>query len=304
MQMISALKTINSKIGAGFLLAFSILFSDAAGADTVKVTQELIELKSWPGGTLRLHVNRPEALTANLPIVLVIPGAKRNAGEYSQYWLPLARRMPLVTVTIECDLKQCPSEYHYNLGGYKLEDGSTPAASQQFFSVPELTFAAIKQHYQLNASGFYLFGHSAGGTFAHLYKLVRPHAPVIDVVAANPAFFMLPDPTIAYPFGLKNSGFTETQIAGWLAQPTIVMLGDLDLAPRTKALSNSPFAQQQGLAVYSRGLQFFARATDWNLAKKQQPGWKLVIAHGVGHDAEAMAPYAFARWFTAPQNNK
>jgi len=304
MQIIRIFTTINTNIVAGFLLAICLLASQTATANTIKVKQEIVELKSWPGGTLRLHVNRPEALAANLPIVLVIPGAKRNAEDYSQYWLPLARRLPLVTVTIECDLKQCPSEYHYNLGGYKLQDGSTPDESQQFFSVPELAFTAIKQHYQLSASGFYLFGHSAGGTFAHLYNLVRPQAPVIDVVAANPAFFMLPDPTITYPFGLKNSGFTESQIGNWLRKSTLVMLGDQDLEPRTKALSNSPFAQQQGLAVFSRGLKFFARSTDWNLAQKQQPGWQLVIAHGVGHDAEAMAPYAFAHWFLPPKKQK
>lgn len=304
MPLIRAFNTIRVKLGTSILLVTCLLSNYATASTEVKVTDEIVHLNSWPSGILRLHVNRPDALHANLPVVIVIPGAKRNAEDYSQYWLPLARSLPMITVTIECDLKQCPSEYHYNLGGHKLQDGSSPEPSTQFFSVPELAFTEIKQKYQLNTSGFYLFGHSAGGTFAHLYKLVRPEAPVIHVVAANPAFLMLPDPTIAYPFGIKNSGFTEKQITDWLNKPTLLMLGDLDLEPRTKALSNSPFAQQQGLAVFSRGLQFFARATDWSLAQKQQPGWQLVIAHGVRHDAEAMAPYAFAHWFRTPKNNK
>lgn len=303
MLFIRALKSISTKIGAAMLLTIGVQ-SPQVSANTVQVTQEIIELKTWPTANLRLHINRPATMTSDIPIVLVIPGAKRNADEYSQYWLPLARRMPLITITIECDLKQCPSEYHYNLGGYKLQDGSTPDARHQFFSVPELAFAAIKQQYQLNAKGFYLFGHSAGGTFAHLYQLMRPQAPVIHVIAANPAFFMLPDPAIVYPFGLQNSGLTESQVGDWLAKTTLVMLGDNDLAPRTKALSNSPFAQQQGLAVFSRGLQFFARSTDWVLAQKRQPGWRLMLVHGVGHDAEAMAPYALEHWFFTPEIQK
>lgn len=297
MKGIEKIKAFHPLVGTCIMLVICLLSGNASAAKTVQITSERLALTDWPGGVLQLHINRPAELENDLPVVVVMPGARRNADDYSQYWRPLVSRLPLITVTIECTLQQCPTEHHYNLGGYQLEDGSLPPAQQQFFSTPELAFAKVKQQYQLSTTGFYLFGHSAGGTFAHLYNLIRPDAPVLGVVAANPAFFMLPDPNIAYPFGLKNSGFTPTQISNWLAKPTVVMLGDRDLMPRTKLLSNSALAQQQGLAVFSRGLNFFARLTDKSLAAGQQPTWQLVVASGVGHDAGDMAPYAFRHWF-------
>lgn len=297
MKGIQKIKSLHAVIATSVLLAACLLSARADAIAAPTITSEVIALTNWPGGVLPLHINRPSELKKDLPVVVVIPGARRNADEYSQYWLPLVSRLPFITVTIECTLQLCPTEHHYNLGGYKLEDGSSPAANQQFYSTPELAFALVKQKYQLTTQGFYLFGHSAGGTFAHLYNLIRPDAPVLGVVAANPAFFMLPDPHITYPFGLKSSGFTSSEVSNWLAKPTVIMLGDRDLNPRTKLLSNSPVAQQQGLAVFSRGLNFFSRITDLSLAAGKQPGWQLVVAAGVGHDAGQMAPYAFQHWF-------
>lgn len=297
MKDINNIKLFHLLVGICLMLISCQLSGNAYASTAPQITSEVIALTNWSGGVLQLHLNRPADLKEDLPVVIVIPGARRNADEYSQYWLPSISHQPFITVTIECTLQQCPSEHHYNLGGYQLQDGSSPATDQQFYSTPELAFELVKQKFQLKTQGFYLFGHSAGGTFTHLYTLVRPDAPVLGVIAANPAFFMLPDPNIAYPFGLKNSGFTSSEITSWLARPTVVMLGDRDLNPRTKLLSNSPLAQQQGLAVFSRGLQFFARSTDWSLAAGQQSAWQLVVVAGVGHDARQMTPYAFQQWF-------
>lgn len=298
------LKIYSALLGINIILLTSLFTAKVYASTTPETISEVISLTNWPGGVLQLHINRPTDLKQELPVVVVIPGARRNADEYSQYWFPLVSQLPMITVTIECTLQQCPSEHHYNLGGYKLEDGSSPALQQQFYSTPELAFSLIKQKYDLKTKGFYLFGHSAGGTFAHLYTLNRPDAPVLGVVAANPAFFMLPDPDTEYPFGLKNAGFTALDISNWLANPIVVMLGDRDLNPRTKLLSNSPLAQQQGLAVFSRGLHFFARLTDWSLASGRPSEWLLVVASGVGHDARAMTPYAFQHWFGKQEVSK
>ena len=171
-------KVFSASMVLYWMVCASLLLGSAYAKDAVEITTEVLPLHGWSGGKVQLHINRPQQLMPNLPVVIVIPGAKRNAEDYSQYWLPLVKRLPMITVTIECDLTQCPTEYDYNLGGYKRADGTSAAVEKQFFQVPELAFQQLKQHFQLTSAGFYLFGHSAGGTFAHLYPLLRPDAPI------------------------------------------------------------------------------------------------------------------------------
>src|SRR6478672_10384519 len=47
--------------------------------------------------------------------------------------------------------------------------------------------------------------HSAGGGFVHLFMLMKPKAKVNRAVAANPAFFTMPDNDKVFPFGLKGA---------------------------------------------------------------------------------------------------
>ena len=78
-------------------------------------------------------------------------------------------------------------------------------------------------------------------------------APIIKAVAANPAFVTLADKNIDYPFGLKNTLISDRQIRSWVNQDLAIVLGEDDIGPRTKPLSNGTEARAQGPNCLERG---------------------------------------------------
>jgi hypothetical protein len=75
------------------------------------------------------------------------------------------------------------------------------------------------------------------------------------------------------------------------------MLGDQDLEPRTKPLSDSEKARQQGPNVYPRGLLLYQSAEEYSQREKTSFAWNLHIVEGVAYDSSSMAPQAIPYLF-------
>ncbi|MBN7818291.1 alpha/beta hydrolase [Bowmanella yangjiangensis] len=246
----------------------------------------------WAGGRLDIQFSVPKDSHADTPVLLIIPGARRNAGQYRDHWHALALKYGFIVLAIGCNNHTCPTEYDYNLGGLQNEQGQEQALANQFFSAPELVFHDFVDKFASRQRQFALYGHSAGGGFVHLYMLARSNAPVSQAVSANAAFFTMPELQMPFPFGLHNTAFDAQDVNAWLRKPLTFMLADNDLGPRTKPLSNSEQANLQGRNVFARGLAFYAKAINWASGQKLQPTWALEVVHGVGHDSARIAPHA------------
>ena len=247
----------------------------------------------WAGGDITVEYIVPASANADTPVLIVVPGARRNADTYRDQWLALAKQHTFIVLAIGCSLQVCEDEYQYNLGGIVTPLGGPRPESVQFYSVPEKVFQDFTARFESNQKTFALYGHSAGGGFVHTYMLAKPDAPVSRAVAANPAFFTFPDTESAYPFGLANSPYQADDIDSWLTQPLTIILGDQDLGPRTKAISNSPAANAQGRNVYARGLSFYAFAMNTAVERNIQHRWQLEVVRGVGHSSGKIVPYAY-----------
>ena len=251
----------------------------------------------WKGGEINVEYIVPKSATPDTPVLLVIPGARRNADDYRDQWLTLAREHKFIVLAIGCSLKVCKNEYQYNLGGIVSDEGSLRPSVEQFYSVPELVFSDFVKRFGSKQSEFAIYGHSAGGGFVHTYMLARPDAPVSNAVAANAAFFTFPDTAQPYPLGFAGSPYKNEDGVAWLHQPLTILLGDQDLGPRTKSISNSPEANAQGRNVYARGLAFYATAINTAVDAEISPAWQLEVVRGVGHNSSKMVPFAFKYLF-------
>ena len=282
-----------------FLLLFGSVFGFAMADESEfqPGSRGQYTFEGWSVGPLSVEYVIPANPQPTTPVLVVIPGAKRNADDYRDQWFRLAQQHNFYVVAIGCSRAVCPDEYSYNLGGMITGQGESVPADKQFFSVPERVFADFVSRVGSEQATFALYGHSAGGQFVHLYMLARPDAPVSQAVSANAAFFMPVDETLSFPFGLKESGFDASDVKTWLRQPLTFMLSDKDLGPRTKPLSNSDEAKQQGLNVFSRGLSFYTQAVNWHVANDVESTWKLDIVHGVGHNSTKVVPHALPYLF-------
>ena len=240
----------------------------------------------------------PEA-DARTPILIVVPGAKRNAEVYRDAWHELAIANGFIVLSIAMTEKAFPSEYEYNAGGVVTAQGKLVPESQWTLSLIEPLFDDFKHRFGSKREKYSLYGHSAGGQFVLNFLLFKPNSRVELAVAANPAFFPRIDSDEAFPFGLTGVTLPKDAIQRWLDSPVVLLLGDRDLQPRTLPLSNGPKARIQGPHVFSRGLAFYAAALAVAAERGQPLSWKLEVVHNVGHSNDHIVSHAVKYLFSA-----
>ncbi len=251
----------------------------------------------WDGAPLRIFYNIPPEADENTPILFIIAGARRNADVYCKNWKRLAEDNGFITLCPEGKLKDFPTEYDYNAGGVMSASGKVQAERKWLFSAIEPIFDDFVSRFSSKRKKYSIYGHSAGGGFVHLYMLMKPKARVHKAVSANAAFFALPTSRIPYPFGLGGLSISKKDLQAWLAKDLTIMLGELDIGPRTKPLSNGPIARQQGPSVYARGLKFFATALEAANLLDMKLNWHLEVVPSVGHQSTFLSPFAIKHLF-------
>ena len=73
--------------------------------------------KAWSGPELSVFYSVPDGSGPQTPILIVIPGARRNADEYRDQWHDLAHANGFIVLTLAAKLEDFPTEYDYNAGG-------------------------------------------------------------------------------------------------------------------------------------------------------------------------------------------
>lgn len=247
---------------------------------------------TWAGPALRVHVSRPVGLAADRPVVFVMHGTNRNASDYRDQWHDLAIEHDFLVVVPEFSDEDFPGAAGYNLG-YQYDAAGKPRPRAVWaYSAIEPLFDDIRKRFSLNAGRYALYGHSAGAQFVHRYLLHMPQARVSRIVPANAGWYMMPDYSAAYPYGLGGSTVTPEQLADAMALPVTLMLGEQDIDPQHSNLRRTPEAMAQGAYRLQRGHNFFAAAKALAGRLGVPFNWQLVLVPDVGHDNRLMAPAA------------
>ncbi len=159
----------------------------------------------WKGPPLGVHCSIPPRADADTSILIVIPGARRDADVYRDQWHALARAGSFIVLAIEGRLADFPSEDDYNAGGVLDAERHPRPEEEWLFSAIDPLFDDFVARFGSSQNMYALYGHSAGGGFVHRFALFKPRARCKRMVAANPAFTTMPDPNIDYPFGLRSA---------------------------------------------------------------------------------------------------
>ena len=248
--------------------------------------------EKWSGPNLDIIVYIPPSALENTPLLIVVPGASRDAQRFHGSWLDLAKKNNFSVLTIGAKKNFFPDELSYNAGGVIGNDGNLAKKEEWLFSAIEPIFIDFKERFGFNIDGFFLFGHSAGGGFVHRFLLFEPDAPVLRAAAANPAFVTLPNKQVPYPFGLKDAPVNNEMIRLWLQKDLAIVLGLEDLGPRTKPLSNGLMARRQGSNCLERGKLLHHQAEERSKDLDANFQWELILVPNVGHDNYNIAPSA------------
>ena len=101
----------------------------------------------------------------------------------------------------------------------------------------------------------------------------------------------MPDFSVDYPYGLRETSLTVTDLIPILQRKVVVLLGDGDIK-RTKSLRQTPEAELQGRNRFERGLAYFEKAKQLSSDNGIDLGWLQQTVPGVAHDNAKMAPAA------------
>jgi hypothetical protein len=248
----------------------------------------------WAGPPIQVFYAAPDNLGPDTPVVVVIHGAQRDADVYRDQWADLARAGGFVVLAPRFDKGAFPKESDFSQGGVFGDKDEVRPRKVWTFSAIEPMFDDYVHCNKSSRKSYRMYGHSGGSQFVHRFLFLTPGARADRVVMANAGWYTLPDPTIAWPYGLKGLPAGAANPGAAFAREATVLLGDADIDPNHKSLRHTPEADAQGAFRFARGHSFFRSARDQAERLGKPFNWKLAYVPGADHQNKLMAPQAAA----------
>ena len=277
-----------------FIVAFGLLGRPAGAAETA--VRGNFPFSSG-GHALTVWYYRPATATADAPVLFVIHGVGRNAEEYLNDWIEFAARKNFLLVVPEFSKTEFPGEEAFNSGNLFDAAGRPRPREQWSFSMIEPLFDALPGQLGVSRRDYLIYGHSAGAQFVQRFLYFVPEARATCAVAANAGWYMLPEFTTDFPYGLRGTPADEAALRVALARRLVVLLGESDTDPNHPSLRRTPEADAQGLYRFARGRYFFARARAAADVLHAPFNWTLVTVPGIEHSNRGMAASAARQLF-------
>ena len=241
---------------------------------------------------ITIWYHRPQAFTADSPILFVMHGVQRNGRDYRDAWVPHTEPRGALLVVPEFSRVAYPGAAWYNLGNTVGPDGKPNPAERWSYQALEHAFDAIRAATGSRRAGYLLYGHSAGGQYVHRVVTFMPALRIERAVAANPGWYTLPSAESRFPHGLAGSPIGEADLARAFARPLTLLLGEADTDPNDPSLNRDPETMKQGAYRFVRGNNYFSQVEAAAKRLGVPFAWRKATVPNVGHDNALMAPAA------------
>lgn len=231
-----------------------------------------------------------------MPVLLVMHGADRNAAALLEYWKAPAEVNGFMVFIPELTARDYPLRDYQEVGIWD-KDSVLKAPALRTPGLIDRLFEYIVAHSESAATGYTLYGHSAGGQFVQRFMLFHDSPYVKKAVISSPGWYTFPDTTLNYPYGVKNLPFVDREcIRKYLAKPIILQLGVGDTV-RESYLRKTPEAEAQGANRYERGMAFYKKLVRTSATEGWPLKWTKIETSGIGHHSglmgQAAVPYLF-----------
>lgn len=247
------------------------------------------EYKPLANKPVTLYYYNPNDDASELAIVFVCHGASRNGSDYRNTWITMANKYNLLIVAPEFSDKYYPGSDQYNLGNL-YRSGVAVDERYWTYSIIEPIFDYVVETIGGNQTGYDIFGHSAGAQFVHRLMTFKKDIRANLVVPANAGWYTMPDSTISFPYGIKDSPANKDDLERIFQKNFLIILGDADTL-RTSNLRQTPEADAQGLNRFERGNNYYKMAKRTAELMNTPFVWQLDTVPAVGHSSSGMFTY-------------
>ncbi len=251
---------------------------------------------------IAVYFHVPQNWRKDSPIVLVIPGAGRNAWSYRDAWIDASEKKAAIVVSPSYSEESYPRFWNYNIArmidDVKINKSKTDFVSfsitespnEWIFSDFDRIFDVVKNRLGLVTEKYDIFGHSAGGQILHRFAIFYDSEKVGRILSSNSGWYTVPFYEAEFPLGLINAPVTKEMLNNAFSKNLVVFLGELDNENETRGhLVKNPRMNRQGLHRLERGNFFYNTAQEQAQALDADFKWKKVVIPGVGHDYRKMS---------------
>jgi hypothetical protein len=225
-------------------------------------------------------------------VLVVMPGQQRDARRYRSEWTDPLRGKNVILLVPQFADDEFSGPEAYNVGNMIDRNGDAVDPSLWSFRIVEALFKFVVARTHNNASGYLLFGHSAGAQFVHRMIEFQPTNHVRRAVAANAGWYTVVDDSVDFPYGLDHGPRREHEMGDAFRSDLVVLLGADDIDPHDSSLRRDAQSDEQGETRLERGFNFYLTAREAADEHDLAFRWRLQVTPGVAHSDGDIAPVA------------
>ena len=244
-----------------------------------------------------VYYHVPEGNAENMPVLFVFHGFGRNAIEYRNAWIDQADERSFILIVPEFSDQYFPGGDAYNLANIFV-DGDNPSSStlndeeEWTFSVIEPLFDKVQSLTDNNQNGYKVYGHSAGGQFAHRFAIFKPDSRAEHILASAAGWYTVPDDAIDFPYGIAQSPVVNTAPEAYFQKNLSIIIGKEDDDPNAPGLRRNETVDEQGINRLARARHFFNRSNEIAQQNQVDFNWDFTEINNIGHQFELNIPIA------------
>ena len=242
---------------------------------------------SWNKPDLDVFYHLPNTIDNNTKILFVIHGNSRNADDYLNTWIKLAKGQ---NIAIFAPHFKRTSFISFNTLQMSTSSGRIRTDKNLYLNNSiDILFDFIKSKFSLSQELYNIYGHSAGAQFVHRYLLMSDKPKVKTAVAANAGWYTFLDGS-NFPYGLSNPpiNFNSSNVRDFLQMDFHVLIGSAD-TDITSSVNQSNGANNQGANIFQRANNFFSYTQKIVDQNKLEFNWSFQIVNGVAHSNPRMS---------------
>ena len=243
------------------------------------------------GKNMIIHYSLPKkGLNADTKFLFFLHGTGRNAAGYANTARYFAETQNFVTCTPHFSDTNFTGTAYARLNMMNSAFTQKRPENEWTGQIIDEIFLKMKQMFSLATDKYILYGHSAGGQFAHRFALFHQTNLLDFAIAANPGAYTFPDESLDFPHGIKNFMELKPRVLQHIENRKLYVIAGQNDNDRAHPDLDLGFGEQ-GPHRYSRGKNFFRYTCYYAKANSIFYNWEVVPANGVSHVSRLTIPF-------------